>query len=65
MGFPIEQNHHLATSTSPLMDNPEQYRHLAGRLIYHTIIRPELSYCVRVLAQFMQQPRNDHSSFGI
>lgn len=56
---PIEQNHRLAQSTESYMDHPEQYRRLVGRLIYLTITRPELSYCVHVLAQFMQTPRVD------
>ena len=31
-----------------------------GRLIYLTITRPKLSYCVHILAQFMQQSKQDH-----
>lgn len=54
---PIEQNYRIAMSTEPFMDNPNSYRILVGRLIYLTITRPELSYCVHVLAQFMQNPR--------
>lgn len=54
---PIEQNHRLAMSTEPFMDNPDSYRILVGRLIYLTITRPELSYCVHVLAQFMPNSR--------
>lgn len=50
----IEQNHHLDVSTSPLMTNSERYRLLVGCLIYLTITCPELSYCMHVLAQFMQ-----------
>ncbi|XP_019056182.1 PREDICTED: uncharacterized protein LOC109115948 [Nelumbo nucifera] len=57
---PIEQNHHLALAKSALMENPNRYRLLVGRLIYLTIIRPELCYCVHILAQFMQSPRQEH-----
>lgn len=60
IGVPIKQNHKLDVSTAPLMDNPESYRRLVARLIYQSITRPELSYCVHVLAQFIQQPRLDH-----
>lgn len=60
VGIPIEQNHHLAVSKSALMTRPERYRRLVGRLIYLTITRPELSYCVHVLVQFMLQPCKDH-----
>lgn len=58
--FPLEQNHNLALSTSTLLPQPEQYRRLIGRLIYLSATRPDLTYCVHVLAQFMQTPREDH-----
>ncbi|XP_019053228.1 PREDICTED: uncharacterized protein LOC109114670 [Nelumbo nucifera] len=57
---PIEQNHHLALAKGALMHNPNQYRRLVGRLIYLTITRPELCYCVHILAQFMHSPRQEH-----
>lgn len=31
-----------------------------GRLIYLTITRPEISYSVHTLSQFMQKPKQDH-----
>ena len=40
--FPMEQNHSLPTSTSPLFDAPDRYRCLIEHLIYLTITRPEL-----------------------
>ncbi|KAF7821316.1 retrovirus-related Pol polyprotein from transposon TNT 1-94 [Senna tora] len=57
---PLEQNHKLALSQSLDVDDPSRYRRFVGRLIYLTITRPELSYCVHILAQFMQQPKQDH-----
>ncbi|XP_074378611.1 uncharacterized protein LOC141720152 [Apium graveolens] len=36
------------------------YRRLVGRLIYLTISRPELSYPVHILAQFIAKPKHDH-----
>ncbi|KAK2996505.1 hypothetical protein RJ639_024953 [Escallonia herrerae] len=57
---PLEQNHQLALATGRLIDDPERYRRLVGRLIYLCFTRPELSYCVHVLSQFMQQPREEH-----
>ena len=58
--FPLEQNHKLALSESPLLRHLEQYRRMIGRLIYLSATRPDLTYCVHVLAQFMQTPREDH-----
>lgn len=48
--FPMEQNHQLALTTSVVMDDLEQYQWLVGRLIYLTITKPEISYCVHILA---------------
>lgn len=58
--FPLEQNLKLALSTSALLVNPAVYQQLIGRLIYLAVTRPDLVFSVHVLAQFMQQPRNDH-----
>ena len=39
---------------------PTKYRQLIDSLIYLTITRPDLSYSVGLLSQFMQNPRNLH-----
>lgn len=59
---PLEQGHNLADPEleSPKLDNPKQYRRLVGRLIYLYHTRPELSYAVHVLTQFMQVPKVAH-----
>jgi len=43
-----------------LFSDPERYRKLVGKLIYLTITRPDLSYPVGVVSQFMQKPHIDH-----
>lgn len=58
--FPIEQNHSLATATGSLILDPEQYQRLVGRLIYLSFTRPDLVYTFHILAQFMQEPRQEH-----
>ena len=58
--FPIEQHHSLAMAKGDILDDPENYRRLVGRLIYLSVTRLDLSYCVHVLAQFMQQPWKEH-----
>ena len=60
MDFPIEMNHKLALALGKPLSNPTQYRRLIGRLIYLTITRLELSYAVHILAQFMEDPKEDH-----
>ncbi|XP_061357912.1 TMV resistance protein N-like [Gastrolobium bilobum] len=57
---PIEQNLCLALDDGPVFDNPERYRRLIGKLIYLTITRPDLSYAIHILSQFMQQPKQAH-----
>ncbi|CAH9119111.1 unnamed protein product [Cuscuta epithymum] len=58
--FPIEQNHSLATASGPPLADPEPYRRLLGRLIYLAVTRPDLTYSVHVLSQFMQAPGQAH-----
>ncbi|CAM8998803.1 unnamed protein product [Rhodiola kirilowii] len=57
---PVEQHHHLTSIGDDYHDNPEGYRRLVGRLVYLMNTRPELSYIVHVLAQFMQRPQKKH-----
>lgn len=57
---PVVQHHHLTTEGDDFHEDPEGYRRLVGRLVYLTITRPELSYIVHVLAQFMHQPLKKH-----
>ncbi|CAM8901506.1 unnamed protein product [Rhodiola kirilowii] len=57
---PMDIKHKLSLSQAPLLDDPLQYRKLVGKLIYLTITRPDLSYSVHVLSQFMQKPTQDH-----
>ncbi|GAA0145766.1 hypothetical protein LIER_36182 [Lithospermum erythrorhizon] len=63
--FPMKQNHHLGDSISPPLKDVERYRRLVGRLIYLTFTRPDLSFAVHILSQFMHAPRHDHWSAAI
>ncbi|KAM2890152.1 hypothetical protein COP2_008613 [Malus domestica] len=45
---------------SPLCDNISEYRSLVGALQYLTWTRPDLSFAVNLVCQFMHQPRISH-----
>lgn len=59
-GSPMDQNHRLSLSTSSFLPDPERYRRLVGRLIYLAATRPDLTYAVHILSQYMHSPREDH-----
>ncbi|XP_019184373.1 PREDICTED: uncharacterized protein LOC109179323 [Ipomoea nil] len=46
--------------TQEPFDNPTQYRRIVGALQYLTITRPDLSFAVNQLCQFMHSPTVDH-----
>ena len=60
--IPMEQNHNLHLNDSSFLSDSDTFlfRRLVGRLIYLTVTRPDLSYAVQVLSQFISKPRVDH-----
>ncbi|XP_019161038.1 PREDICTED: uncharacterized protein LOC109157641 [Ipomoea nil] len=48
------------TPSEEPFDNPTQYRRVVGALQYLTITRPDLSYSVNWLCQFMHSPTTEH-----
>ncbi|KAL3569193.1 hypothetical protein D5086_029083 [Populus alba] len=58
--FPMEPNVKLSKDSEQFLDNPTAYRWLVGRLLYLTISRPDISFAVQVLSQFMDKPRVPH-----
>lgn len=65
---PMEQNMRLTSKESDMTlgeesvddashPNAGEYKRLIGRLIYLTITRPDISYVVQNLSQFMHEPK--------
>ncbi|GAA0172664.1 transmembrane signal receptor [Lithospermum erythrorhizon] len=63
--FLMEQNQRLANSTSDLLHDSEHYRCLVGRLLYLLFTRPDLSFAVHILSQFLREPRQDYWSTAL
>lgn len=55
----------LTLSKAAMLPDPSLYRRLAGRLVYHTVTRPDISFPVHVLSQFMDSPTYDHINAAI
>ncbi|GKB27988.1 ribonuclease H-like domain-containing protein, partial [Tanacetum coccineum] len=49
-----------ATEKDPVLDNITDYQKLMGKLIYLTNTRPDISYAVHCLSQFMHSPLKSH-----
>ncbi|XP_031255632.1 uncharacterized protein LOC116113620 [Pistacia vera] len=73
--IPVEQNIKLtsqqydyetaSSENDPLLQDPTSYQRLVGRLIYLTMTRPDISYVVHILSQFMHQPKQSHMDAAI
>ncbi|XP_039773535.1 uncharacterized mitochondrial protein AtMg00810-like [Panicum virgatum] len=57
---PMELGVHLRTTDGEPLADPTHYRHLVGSLVYLGIIRPDISYAVHILSQFVSSPTQLH-----
>ena len=57
---PMEVNVKYKKDEGGLLDDPTLYRCLVGSLIYLTTTRPDISYVVHQVNQFMTSPRHFH-----
>ncbi|RDX77511.1 putative mitochondrial protein, partial [Mucuna pruriens] len=56
----MDPNMKLMIKQGEPYSDPERYRRLVGKLIYLIITRPDISFAVGVVSQFMQAPCIDH-----
>ncbi|XP_042950113.1 uncharacterized mitochondrial protein AtMg00810-like [Carya illinoinensis] len=60
MTTPVERNLKLSHSSGEYLSDVTGYRRLIGKLIYLSTIRPNITYSVRILSQFMDKPTHTH-----
>jgi len=60
ISIPLEQNVKLSANEGDLVEDTTMYKCIVGSLIYMTITRPDLSYVVGVVSQFVQTPGKPH-----
>jgi hypothetical protein len=58
----MELNVHLVTTEGEPLEDPTRYRHIVGSLIYLGVTRPNISYSVHILSQFVTAPTQIHYS---
>ena len=58
--LPIAQRLKLLADSGTQLSYPNPYRRLVGKLIYLSITRPDITYAVHILSQFMTKPTTEH-----
>ena len=57
---PMDLNVKLVLGQGKLLRDPGRYKRLVGKLNYLTITRPDISFPVSVVSQFLQSPCDSH-----
>jgi hypothetical protein len=58
----MELNVHLTPTDGEPLEDPTRYRHIIGSLTYLGVTRPDISYFVHILSQFVSSPTQIHYS---
>ncbi|XP_052624956.1 uncharacterized mitochondrial protein AtMg00810-like [Lactuca sativa] len=59
-GYPMDPKLKISNFNGDPLDDPAQYRRLIGRLMYLTITRPDITYAVHRLSQYITYPKKPH-----
>lgn len=62
MSLPMASSLKLSKFDSPDFDDPTLYQSLVGGLQYLSLTRPDISYVVNKICQFMHSPKFTHWS---
>jgi len=57
---PLTPNLKLYAHTGTPLEDPNKFRRLVGKLIYLSITRPDISFAIHFLSQFMSHPTDAH-----
>ncbi|XP_039051364.1 secreted RxLR effector protein 161-like [Hibiscus syriacus] len=57
---PAEPDFKLSVNSTREQVNPTLFKSIIGRLRYLTITRPDITYAVRLVTRFMENPKQDH-----
>lgn len=60
LSLPIDTNVKLSPNDGVLLDYPTLYHKFVRKLLYLTVSRPDITYDVHHLSQFLQAPRVPH-----
>ncbi|XP_026385122.1 uncharacterized protein LOC113280751 [Papaver somniferum] len=58
--YPMDTKLKLLPTNGTELTDPSCFRCLIGRLLYLTVTRPDITYSVNYLSQFLQHPRSAH-----